>query len=250
MATTRSSSSSRHYAGTLWVRVLRKVLGILKDTANTDACCCYRRLSWWTEHVPHDALPNEPRNVLRDTNEFNIDSLCFETHLFHSRELSSKRRWAIDSDGVVEISSVVKVVLLTMCFLVFAFCLTGCNSRWDLSLSENDSVLFGTYNQVQLSVYVYVFFFFPKQVFGFTQALRTFSAEPNTMLWFKRHCLGILQSVDLLNMMQLTHILSRFKLTTYAVSRSLAAGNCFRKPRHPAVRNFDQFSRNSSINSP
>ena len=165
MATTRSSSSSRHYAGTLWVRVLRKVLGILKDTANTDACCCYRRLSWWTEHVPHDALPNEPRNVLRDTNEFNIDSLCFETHLFHSRELSSKRRWAIDSDGVVEISSVVKVVLLTTCFLVFAFCLTGCNSRWDLSLSENDSVLFGTCNQVQLSVYVYVFFFFPKAGF-------------------------------------------------------------------------------------
>ena len=92
------------------------------------------------------------------------------------------------------------------------------------------------------------FFFSPKQVFGFTQALRTFSAEPNTMLWSKRHCLGILQSVDLLNMMQLMHILSRFKLTTYAVSRSLAAGNCFQKPRHPAVRNFDQFSRNSSIN--
>ena len=139
-----------------------------------------------------------------------------------------------------------------MCSLGFAL-LLSCQVHFkarSLSLSDNDFVLFGTCNQVQLSVYVYVFFFFPKQVFGFTQALRTFSAEPNTMLWFKRHCLGILQSVDLLNMMQLTHILSRFKLTTYAVSRSLAAGNCFRKPRHPAVRNFDQFSRNSSINSP
>ena len=54
--------------------------------------------------------------------------------------------------------------------------------------------------------------FFPKAVFGFS-----FSAEPKwylllcyTLLWFKSHCLGILQSVDLLNMMQLMHILSRF----------------------------------------
>ena len=50
--------------------------------------------------------------------------------------------------------------------LVFAFCLVGCSSTWDL---------------------------------------RGFSAEPKwylllcyTLLWFKRHCLGILQSVDLL----------------------------------------------------
>ena len=54
-----------------------------------------------------------------------------------------------------------------MCFLVlFAFCLAGCSS---------------------------------------TGALRRFSAKPKwylllcyTLLWFKRHCLGILQSVDLL----------------------------------------------------
>ena len=59
--------------------------------------------------------------------------------------------------------------------------------------------------------------FFPKAVFGFTRALRRFAAEPKwylllcyTLLWFERHCLGILQSVDLLNMMQLMHILSRF----------------------------------------
>ena len=105
------------------------------------------------------------KNVSRDTNDFNIDSLmgkkkcllCFEIHVFHSRELSSTRRWAIDSDGVarlVEMSSVIKVVLLAMCFLVLAFCLVGCYSRWDLSLSDNDSVLFGTCSQVQLSIYV------------------------------------------------------------------------------------------------
>ena len=33
------------------------------------------------------------------------------------------------------------------------------------------------------------------------------------------------------------------------VSRYPAAGNCFQKTRYPAVRNFDQFSRNSSFNS-
>ena len=38
--------------------------------------------------------------------------------------------------------------------LVFAFCLVGCNTRWDLSLSDNDSALFGTCNQVQLLIYV------------------------------------------------------------------------------------------------
>ena len=55
---------------------------------------------------------------------------------------------------LVEISSVVKVVLLAICFLVFAFCLVGCNLRWDLSLSDNDSGPFGTYHQVQLLIYL------------------------------------------------------------------------------------------------
>ena len=35
----------------------------------------------------------------------------------------------------------------------------------------------------------------------------------------------------------------------YDVSRYPAAGKCFRKARYPAVRNFDQFSPNSSLNS-
>ena len=37
--------------------------------------------------------------------------------------------------------------------------------------------------------------------------------------------------------------------TVLLVSRYPAAGNCFQKTRYPAVRNFDQFSRNSSFNS-
>ena len=64
---------------------------------------------------------------------------------------------AVYSDGVarlVEMSSVIKVVLLAMCVFVLAFCLVGCYLRWDLSFSDNDSVLFGTCHQVQLSIYV------------------------------------------------------------------------------------------------
>ena len=50
VATTRSSSRALCWH---FVREnvsspnLRTVLGILTDTADTDACCCYRRLSWW-----------------------------------------------------------------------------------------------------------------------------------------------------------------------------------------------------------
>ena len=40
-----------------------------------------------------------------------------------------------------------------------------------------------------------------------------------------------------------------FTILSYAASWSPAAGNCFQKHRYPAVRNFDQFFRNSSINS-
>ena len=84
----------------------------------------------WIENVLRDA----PFSLL-GTNQKCL--LCFETPVFHSREVSTTRRWAIDSDDVArlgEISSVVKVVLLAMCLSVFAFGLVGCNSRWDLSL--------------------------------------------------------------------------------------------------------------------
>ena len=145
------------------------MLGILTDTADTDSCCCYRRLSLWTEKVLWNALfsllGTNQKCLTRHKwgqhwfpigNEKNV--CCVSTHVFHSRELSSTRRWAIGSDGVArlfEMSSFVKVVLLAMCSLVFAYCLVGCNSRWDLSLSDNDSVLSGTCNQVKLSIYVF-----------------------------------------------------------------------------------------------
>ena len=52
-------------------------------------------------------------------------------------------------------SAVIKVVTChVLRFMVFAFCLAVCNSRWDLSLSDNDSALFGTYHQVQVLIYL------------------------------------------------------------------------------------------------
>ena len=153
--------------------------------------------------------------------------LCFETHVFHSHELLSTRRWAIDSDGVVrlvEISPVVKVVLLAMCFLVFALCLVGCNSRWDLSLSDHDPVLFGTCNQVQLSIYRFTFQVFSSKWFSAFNSIKLCGDFPPNRSGIYRTVLhtvvvqktGILQSVDLLNVMQLMHILSRFKQDTYS----------------------------------
>lgn len=123
-------------------------------------------------------------NVLRDTNEFNIDSLlCFKTHIFYSRELLFTRRWAIDSDGVaclVEISLVVRVVLLAICFLCFAFCLLGA-IQGEISLCLimimcylAPAARYGSQFTFQV--------FFPKAVFGFTQALQRFSAEPKGLL--------------------------------------------------------------------
>ena len=45
------------------------------------------------------------------------------------------------------------------------------------------------------------------------------------------------------------HAFGMSLLSVYDVSRYPAAGNCFQKTRYPAVRNFDQFSPNSSFNS-
>lgn len=131
-------------------------------------------------------------NVLRDTNEFNIDSLlCFKTHIFYSRELLFTRRWAIDSDGVaclVEISLVVRVVLLAICFLCFAFCLVGCNPRWDLSVSDND------YVHLQLGTALNLHFkcFSPKQFLASLKLCRDF--PPN-----RRGCCHIWWSSDQYN---------------------------------------------------
>ena len=44
------------------------------------------------------------------------------------------------------------------------------------------------------------------------------------MLWFKTHRLGFVQPIDLLNMIQLMNILSRFKQDTYSSALILRCG--------------------------
>ena len=81
VATTRSSSRALCWH---FVREnvsspnLRTVLGILTDTADTDACCCYRRLSWWVNRKcpsRRTFFPLGTNQKCRDTNDFNTDSL-------------------------------------------------------------------------------------------------------------------------------------------------------------------------------
>ena len=99
-----------------------------------------------------------------------------------------------------------------MCFLVFGFCLVGCISRRDLSLSDNNSVPFGTYHQVQLLIYLSSVF--PQSGFRlhssfaeiFSRTEVVFIVVFSHFYGSKGIFLGILQSVDLLNMMQFMHI--------------------------------------------
>ena len=103
-----------------------------------------------------------------------------------------------------------------ICHVPLGFCLRSCWVQFkvrSLSFSDNDSVLFGNCNQVQLSIYVSSVF--PKNGFRpHSLEKLVFIVVLHITLWFKRHRLGIVQSVDLLNMMQLMHILSRFKQDT------------------------------------
>ena len=166
------------------VVVLGTMLAVYKsEWADTDNCCCYRRLSWWvnrkcTSRRTFFPFGNEPK-MSYDTQmsatlipqwERKKCLLCFETPVFHSREVSTTRRWAIDSDDVArlgEISSVVKVVLLAMCLSVFAFGLVGCNSRWDLSLFLIMILCYLAPVTRYISQFTFQVFF-PKAVFGFT----------------------------------------------------------------------------------
>ena len=122
----------------------------------------------WTENVLRDALFSllgTNQNVLWDTNDFNIDSLM------GTKKMSTVfRNSCLSQSGVIVDAKVsdrqrrccapcrnvigYKSSLLPMCFLVLTFYLVGCYSRWELPPSDNDSVLFGTCSQVQLSIYV------------------------------------------------------------------------------------------------
>jgi len=129
-------------------------------------------------------------------------------------------------DGVprlVQISSVVRVVLLAMCFdSWFLPSVLLCAIQGEISLFLTVILRYLAPATRYSSQFTFEVFFL-KAVFGFTQALERFSAERKwylllcyTLLWFNRHFLGIPQSVDLLNMIQFIHILSRFKQDTYS----------------------------------
>ena len=91
------------------------------------------------------------------------------------------------------------------CHVPLGFCLRSCWVQFKvrfLSFSDNNSVLFGTCNQVQLSIYVSSAF--PQSGFRLHSLENLlFIVVLHITLWFKRHRLGIVQSVDLLNMIQI-----------------------------------------------
>jgi len=141
VATTRSS---RHYAAT-FVRLsvsspnLRKVLGILTNTADTDACCCYRRLSYGEQKMSLEThfFPfwERTKNVLRGTNDINIDSLmgtkkivcCFETHvnsqsgvIVDAKVSDRQRRCRAPCRNIIGCKN------SFTCHVVLGFCLLSC----------------------------------------------------------------------------------------------------------------------------
>ena len=81
-------------------------------------------------------------------------NLCFSQSgvIVDAKVSDRQRRCCAPSRNIIGYKSSFTCHVLR--FVVFAFCLVVCNTRWDLSLSDNDSVLFGTCNQVQLSIYV------------------------------------------------------------------------------------------------
>ena len=95
-----------------------------------------------------------------------------------------------------------------ICHVPLGFRLRSCWVQFkvrSLSFSDNDSVLFGNCNKVQLSIYVSSAFPQSGIRLHYLENL-LFIVVLHITLWFKRHRLGIVQSVDLLNMTQLMHM--------------------------------------------
>ena len=167
------------------------------------------------------------KHVLRQTNEFNIDSLM------GTKKMSAVfRNSCLSQSGVIDDAKVsdrqrrccapcrhiIGCKSSFTCHVLLGFCFRSSLVQFkvrSLSFSDNDSVLFGTCNQVHLSSYVSSVF--PQSGFRLHSLEKLlFTVVLHLTLWFKRHRLGIVQSVDLLNMMQLMRILSRFKQDTYS----------------------------------
>ena len=161
------------------------------------------------------------KNVLRHTNECNIDSLMGKKKMSAVfRDSCLSQSGGIDDAKVSDWQrrccapwrNIISCKSSFTYHVPLGFCLRSCWVQFkvrSLSFSDNDSVLFGTCNQVQLSIYFSSVF---HQSGFWLHSLENLLliVVLHITLWFKRHRLGIVQTVDLLNMMQLTHILSRF----------------------------------------
>ena len=118
----------------------------------------------------------------------------------------------MDSDGVARLFEISSVVKVFTCHALLGFWLLSCWVQFkvrSLSFSDNDSVLFGTCNQVKLSIYVSSVFF-PKRFSASLFREIVIYCCVTLYVMVQKHRLGIVQSVDLLNMMQLMNILSMF----------------------------------------
>ena len=62
---------------------------------------CLMRHKWFQHRFPNR---NEKKCLL-----------CFKVHVFHSRELSSTRRWAIGSDGVARLGEISLFLIMILC---------------------------------------------------------------------------------------------------------------------------------------
>ena len=162
------------------------------------------------------------KSVLRHTNEFNIDSLMGAKKMspvFRNSFLSQSG--VIDDTKVSDrqrrccapCRNIIGCKSSFICHVPLRFRLRSCWVQFkvrSLSFADNDSVLFGNCNKVQLSIYVSSAF--PQSGFRLHYLENLlFIVVLHITLWFKRHRLGIVQCVDPLNMMQLMP-----KLATYS----------------------------------
>ena len=175
-------------------------------------CCCYRRLSWWVNRKCTSRRTFFPfGNESKMSAVFRNSCLSQSGGIDDAKVSDRQRRFCAPWRNIISCKS------SFTCHVPLGFCLRSCWVQFkvrSLSFSDNDSVLFGTCNQVQLSIYFSSVF---HQSGFWLHSLENLLliVVLHITLWFKRHRLGIVQTVDLLNMMQLMHILSRFKQDTY-----------------------------------
>ena len=194
------------------------------------------------------------KNVLRDTNDFNVIDSLMKTKkksAVFGNSCLSQSRVIVDANVsdrqrrcCAPCRNIIGCKRSFTCQVLLGFCLLSCWVQFKVrSLSLFLTMILCHLAPTTRYSSQFTFQeFFLKAVFGFTQALWRFSAEPKwylllcwTLLWFKRHFLGILQSVDLLNMSRLKHWLTpilRYGCLQYYLNASVNS-SCVRPPSPP-----------------